>query len=70
MLVYDLLNNWLSCGRISAVGAGIGKVNCMAFRANFPGCAGFYATVRAESAVKLCTAVFTDMDPQDGQCCS
>ena len=46
---------------VSAIWTGIGKINGLTLRTDFFGLSGFYTTVRAEAAVKVSAAVFTDM---------
>jgi len=57
----NLLHHRLPGRRISAVWAGIGEIDGLAFRADFLYLTSLYAAVRAEAAVKMCAAVFTDI---------
>ena len=57
----NLLHHRLPGRRIPAVRAGVGEIDGLAFRADFLYLTSLYAAVRAESAVKLTAAVFTDM---------
>ena len=57
----NLLNHRFSRRSISAVRAGIGEIDGLTIRADLLCLPGLYSTVRAESAVKLIAAVFTDI---------
>ena len=59
--LFHFLHHRLSGRRISAVWAGVGKIDGLAFRADFLYLTSLYAAVRAEAAVKMCAAVFTDV---------
>ena len=59
--LFHFLHHRLSGRRISAVWAGVGKIDGLAFRADLLYLTSLYAAVRAEAAVKMCAAVFTDI---------
>ena len=59
--LFHFLHHRLSGRRISAVWAGVGKIDGLAFRADLLYLTSLYAAVRAEATVKVCAAVFTDM---------
>ena len=57
----SLLYHRLPGRRIPAVRAGVGEIDGLAFRADLLYLTSLYAAVRAEATVKVCAAVFTDM---------
>ena len=57
----NLLYHRLPGRSVPAVRAGIGEIDSLTFGADLLCLSGFYAAIRAESAVKLVSAVFTDM---------
>ena len=57
----NLLHRRLPGRRVTAVRAGIGEINTLAFRADLLRLTSLYTTVRAEPTVKMRPAVFTNM---------